>query len=459
MTRKSSRPGIRAVMCTLLAGCLSAGNAAPPESGSNEQNVTFLFYPDVVLPELEDEFIESSSWQISGFAELFYGERIHDDKFEKNASISEARIQVRVEGATEKLSGVIAADFIYDDVTEHTSSNLEKGHGPVDLREANLSFSPLAALDFKAGRQILTWGTGDLLFINDLFPKDFTSFFIGRDPEYLKAPSDAIKLSAFFESVSLDLVYTPRFDADRFVDGSRLSYYNPLLGRIAGRDAVIKADQPSDWFTNDEIALRIYSNLNGLELAGYAYNGYWKSPEGISPSGRPTFPSLSVYGGSIVGQFAGGISNAEFGYYDSREDSSGNNPLVRNSEVRFMVGYKRELWRDTTLGLQYYLEHMLDHDEYKKALPAGIPEADENRHVVTLRLTQLLLNQDLQLGFFSFYSPSDKDGYVRTSATYKLDDKWRVEGGGNFFKGEDDYTMFSQLHDNSNIYTGIRYSY
>jgi len=450
---------MRVVMYTLLTGCLSVGNAAPPGPGANEQPGTPVLNPDVVLPELEEEFVESSSWQISGFGELRYGERIHNDNFEKNESINEARIQVRVEGGTEKISGVIATDFIYDDVTEHTSRNLEQGHGPVDLREANLSFSPLASLDFKAGRQILTWGSGDLLFINDLFPKDFTSFFIGRDPEYLKAPSDAFKLSAFLESVSFDLVYTPRFDADRYVDGSRLSYYNPGLGRIAGRDAVITADKPGDWFTNDEVALRMYSNVSGLELAGYAYNGYWKSPEGIRPSGRPTFPSLSVYGGSIVGQFAGGISNAEFGYYDSREDSSGSNPLVRNSEVRFMLGYKRELWRDMTVGLQYYLEHMLDHDEYKKALPAGIPDADENRHVFTLRLTQLLLNQDLQLGLFSFYSPSDKDGYVRASAKYKLDDKWRVEGGGNFFKGEEDYTMFSQLHDNSNIYTAIRYSY
>ncbi len=59
------------------------------------------------------------------------------------------------------------------------------------------------------GRQILTWGTGDLVFINDLFPKDWVSFFIGRDVEYLKAPSDALKVSAFSSWANLDLVYTP----------------------------------------------------------------------------------------------------------------------------------------------------------------------------------------------------------------------------------------------------------
>ncbi|MFW6031595.1 MAG: hypothetical protein ACOC9T_03300, partial [Myxococcota bacterium] len=32
-------------------------------------------------------------------------------------------------------------------------------------------------------------GTGDLVFLNDLFPKDWRSFLLGRDLDYLKAPS------------------------------------------------------------------------------------------------------------------------------------------------------------------------------------------------------------------------------------------------------------------------------
>ncbi|WP_288372311.1 hypothetical protein [uncultured Marinobacter sp.] len=83
--------------------------------------------------------------------------------------------------------------------------------------------------------------TGDLVFINDLFPKDWVSFFIGRDVEYLKAPSDALKVSAFSSWANLDLVYTPRFDADRFIDGRRLSFFNTGQGRLTGRNAVVLA--------------------------------------------------------------------------------------------------------------------------------------------------------------------------------------------------------------------------
>ncbi|MHC4544612.1 MAG: hypothetical protein ACYSYL_08810, partial [Planctomycetota bacterium] len=67
--------------------------------------------------------------------------------------------------------------------------DLVEEQGDFDLREAYIFTQPLEFMDLKVGRQILTWGTGDLIFINDMFPKDWKSFFIGRDTEYLKAPS------------------------------------------------------------------------------------------------------------------------------------------------------------------------------------------------------------------------------------------------------------------------------
>jgi len=47
---------------------------------------------------------------------------------------------------------------------------------------------------------------------------------------------------------------------------------------------------------------------------------------------------------------------------------------------------------------------------------------DEARHVLTLRLTQMLMNQNLMFSLFSFYSPSDNDAYFRPIITYKITD-------------------------------------
>jgi hypothetical protein len=317
-------------------------------------------------------------------------------------------------------------------------------------------------MDVKAGRQILTWGTGDLLFINDHFPKDWVSFFAGRDVEYLKAPSDAVKVSLFSGAANLDVVYTPQFDADRAISGDRFSYYNDGLGRRAGEDAVVSAVQPDDWFEDAEWAARLYRTVAGTELALYGYGGYWKRPAGQTADGRASHPPLVVYGASVRGTVAAGIANVEVGYYDSRDDRGGDDPSVRNSEMRFLAGYEQDLPAlapDFTVGLQVYLEWMLDYGAYHRRLPANIPCRDEVRHVVTIRLTRQLLQQNLELSLFAYLSPSDRDAYVRPRAAYKVTDRWRTEVGGSLFYGSDNHTFFGQFEDNSSLYAAMRYSY
>jgi hypothetical protein len=315
-------------------------------------------------------------------------------------------------------------------------------------------------MDAKFGRQINTWGVGDLLFVNDLFPKDWNAFFIGRDDEYLKAPSDAAKVALFGDWANLDIVYTPRFDSDRFIDGRRVSYWNSGLGRLAGRDAVVGADKPDETFRDDEWAARIYRTLGGYEAALYAYDGFWKSPAGMDgETGEATFPRLQVCGASVRGPIGRGIASIEGGWHRSGDDLAGDDPLVRNSEARFLAGYEQELMRDLIGGVQYYVESMLDYGAYRRALPEGIPAADEHRQVVTARLTKLLLNQNLRAGLFMYWSPTEKDLYLRPNVNYKLDDHWVAELGGNVFVGEEDYTFFGQFERNSNLYASVRYGF
>jgi len=301
-------------------------------------------------------------------------------------------------------------------------------------------------MDVKFGRQVLTWGTGDLLFINDLFPKDWQSFFIGRDVEYLKAPSDAVKVSFFSDAVNLDVTYTPEFDSDRFISGERLSYWNPLAdgGRFAGADRTLSVERRREFFEEDEIALRLYRNISNYELAFYGYWGYWKSPGGFNETmSAAVFPELYVYGTSLRGTVGKGIGNIEIGYYDSVDDRSGDDFLINNSEMRYLLGYNQEIGMNFTAGVQYYVEQMLDYGSYESALPVGMPTRDEFRHVTSLRLTKLLMNQNLRLSLFTYYCPSDEDVYVRPIANYKASDRLSLELGSNIFFGDDDYTFFN----------------
>lgn len=385
-----------------------------------------------------------------GFYEIRGGYRLQNDKYEKDMSIMENRFQLDLSSYLNWADLKFKGDFIGDLVEEQ---------GDFDLREANLFTRPTDYMDIKVGRQILTWGTGDLVFINDLFPKDWESFFIGRDTEYLKAPSDAAKVSLFGDWANLDVAFTPQFDPDRFIDGRRISYWNSNLGRTAGMDAITHTDKPNDWFGDSEIAARLYKNVSNYELALYGYHGYWKSPGGQNAAmTQAIFPDLNVYGASARGSVGKGIGNLEVGYYDSADDQSEKDPLINNSEMRYLAGYTQEIARDFTMGIQYYLEYMMDYDAYKSNM-AGGPARDRDRHLTTLRLTRLLMNQNLQCSLFTYYSPSDKDVYMRPNVNYKVSDNLAMEIGGNIFFGDYPNTFFGQFRDNTNMYLSMRYSF
>lgn len=404
------------------------------------------------------DFLETT--ELHGFLDLRGGSRLQEDPTQRDSSLLEGRLQLDYGHQFEAVNLQLRGDLIADEITAGEAIDLETGAGIFDLREANLVFSPSYSMDVKIGRQILTWGTGDLLFINDLFPKDWQAFFIGRDEEYLKAPSDALLVSLFPEWATIDLALTPRFDADRYLSGQRISYWNPQLGRIAGRDAVIDADQPDQWFEDYELALRLSKNIEGIELALYGYRGFWKSPLGFNAtSGRAASTRLNSYGGSLRGSLKGGIANLEVGHYDSRADRDGDDPQQANSEMRYLLGYERELAKELTASGQFYLEQLLDYENYLSTLPGGQAARDEYRQVLTLRLTKLLRQQTLTLSLFSYWSPTDEDYYLRPNLKYKLNDNWLLTAGCNLFGGVQPHTFFSQLADNSNLYAGLRYSF
>jgi hypothetical protein len=415
-------------------------------------------------PAGEDSETLQDILNLVGFIELRGGFRIQEDPHEKRATLGELRTEIAMEKfLLDRYTIRLTADLLLDAVDNDRDYAIDGEWRFIDLREAFVAFSPARFADLKIGRQILTWGTGDMVFLNDVFPKDWRATLLGRDIAYLKAPSDAVKLSLFASLASLDLVYVPRFNPDRFITGERISYYNPILGERTGRNAILNPERPDAWFEDHEFHARLSRNIGSAELALFTYRGFWKSPAGIDPMTlRPVFPELSVHGGSIRDPLGDGVAIVEVAYYDSRDDPGGDNPWINNSEVRFLAGYERqlpELAADLTLSVQYYLELMVQYHEYRLMNPPSLPLEDQFRHVLTARLHMLLLEQNLEISLFGYYSPSDEDGYLRPRITYKIDDHWHASMGGNVFLGRDDHTFFNQFAKNSNLYGALRYSF
>ncbi|WDE08477.1 hypothetical protein SG34_031635 [Thalassomonas viridans] len=404
---------------------------------------------DEWLDDWGDEITETSPWHFSGFAEAGYGEFTRDNVTQKQESLAELRAKLEVNYTNESFTFNSETDVLFDEVTGQTEFN---------TRELNFTFSASENTDIVAGRQVITWGKGDYLFLNDLFAKDWQSFFAGRDDAYLKAANDAIRVMHYVGSTSIDLVYSPEFTADDYINGERFSFYSPAnMANIAPNSFAVATTKGA------QTALRLATTHRGVEYAFYGYRGFWTQPVGVqnrgADAGKFYFPRLNSYGASIRTPLAGGLFNAELAVYNSTEDSKGDKPLIANGQIRLLLGYEQELARELTAAVQFYLEHTKHHHELAKNAVYPHSLVDENRQVLTLRLTQLLLRQQLTASLFTFYSPTDQDVYLKSSLSYRYNDHWQLSGGANLFWGKNNHTFFGQHKDNSNLWLRVRYNY
>lgn len=400
--------------------------------------------------------------EINGFLEEAYAPGFgSDDVKHRQYNMGEVRLQLESEYFFD-------GDNILSDWRTSVSARCDLvvdiwdgGRVLTDLRELNAFFTPIDNLDVIIGRQVLTWGTGDLVFLNDLFPKDYVSFFIGRDDEYLKLPNDALRTMYYNDIVNLDFVIIPFFEPNNLPDGNRLSFYDPFIGGIAGRNSEIDIADPSKSAKNFVYTGRAYRNFGSYEVAGYYYRGFDPSPKSFKNEAarQMYYERMDSYGGSVRGPFAWGIANAEVAYYYSPEDRDGNIRTIQNSQMRYLVGYEKDLGYDLRVGFQYYVEQMLDYSHYTGSLMPADRKYRPARHVITNRITKFFANQTVKFTVFTFFSPSDLDAYVRPSLTWKPRDAWALTVGADLLWGRHSWTEFGGVQKNKNIFMRLRYSF
>jgi hypothetical protein len=363
---------------------------------------------------------------------------------------AEERFQLKLEASKEPFKLFIKTDASFDHGDEKARLELREGYA--DYAAKNW--------DLRLGRQIITWGTGDLIFINDVFPKDYEAFFSGRPMEYLKKGIDGLKLGAYPDFASFEFIAIPIFEPNNYPDSKRFFMYDPMPN-VTNRET----RDPATTFKNTEFAMRVYRDIAGFDASIYFYKGFYRKPymipDSLANTTKITFhhPRLSVYGASVQGRAFEGVLSLEAGYYDSRQDRKGNDYTVPNSQTKFLVGYQRQLWEDFTLGVQYFNEYMRDHSEYKNNQPGGLPKDKRLYQLAAVRLTQLLMHQTLKLSFFSFYSASDGDYMLNPEIKYNFSDNIWAAVGANIFGNGERWSQFGQLDKNDNIYLQLRYEF
>jgi len=389
---------------------------------------------------------EDSKTDIHGYLEYRLGGYTQGYDY---ASINEARLQLAFSHRFSDVTNfVFRSDAVHDEVENDSY---------IEVRELYINTSLSESTQAKLGRQIITWGMADFVYVNDLFAKDYLASFIGRDvdSEYSRKPNDALRLTQYWgEDNSLEVVGVARLEPDGIVTSDR---HTPIQENLS---TYPKAEDIGD-FEKPFYALRYLGSILGQEVGLYHYNGYWPTPQGIDLSIPQTYyPKLRTYGASIRGNLAKGIYFAEAAYYDSVEDRDGDNPLIANSQVRWYAGYEQEIFKSMTGSIQYYQEIRLNQTAYEKAQKSINQEVrDKIYQTLTLRFNNYFYKQTFGMTTLLHGSLNEKDAYLRVGLFYKGSDRWMLQGGVNVFRGEDPSTQIGMLEDLSNVYAAVRVNF
>ena len=310
--------------------------------------------------------------------------------------------------------------------------------------------------EIRAGRQMLTWGVADRLFINDVFPKDWTAFFSGQPLEYMKIGSDMAKVSVFGDTWDAEIALIPITQYDVTPQTDRFVVYSmPGVTGTQERDKTI---------SGSEAAIRLHKAFGNVDVALYAFTGFWHQPDkGLSGS-NVIYPRLNSYGFTVQDTLFGGVLSLEGGFYQSVNDTAGTNAFIANSQYRYMVGYEREAMTDVTVGVQAYGEIMGNHSAYfssaSASFTAGLGPAPQSEHrkVGTLNIRALWLNQTLTTSVFNMLVAGG-GRMVNPDIHYAVTDEFSINVGGHVFWGGPDSWMLGMMKYDDNVYVNAKWSF
>ncbi|WP_199608599.1 hypothetical protein [Flocculibacter collagenilyticus] len=390
------------------------------------------------------------------FLALGYGKRINTDS---TRTEQDTLNEIRAGLAWQHINTALFNGVTFNAKVEGLYNGIEKQF-QLDIRELNASLKLTSSIDLSVGRQVLTWGTGDYVFLNDLFKKDWQSFFNGRDDKYLKAANNAIKASFYSSWGNINAVWLPRYESDQGINGDYFSYYSPFAATNTNMHIFIEEPDKPEW------AIRYYKNINRVDFALYGYSGFAKLPTYLqvvhSLSAKNAeltgyVHPLNTYGASAVLSLGSGIIKAEFAYHNYMRDTLGlekshlSDMSLPHDQFRWLVGYTFEPVASVNLGFQLYQEH--NYATYSNS--GEVHEPEFNRTWLTTMLNKAALQDRLKLSLTNFYSLSDKDHYTRLSGEYRVSDSLQITIGANIFGGQEKNTFFHQFKKGSNVYGRI----
>ncbi len=337
-----------------------------------------------------------------------------------------------------------------------------------EVRQASVLYPATRDLDVIAGRQAIDWGPAQYEFVNDHFPKDYRSFFLGRDLEYMRAPADALRLRWFSDYGNLDLIAMPEFEPNRNPEGEVIPVH--FDGELLDQEEVLEktGDKPprrlpSSSPEDGEVHARWSENYGRWEVALYGYRGFMGNPAGFNADGTDNFvyhPEMASGGASLRGPFMGGIAWLETSFDDIRHDEAGESEGLPSDVYNLLVGYEFDHTPTVTYMFQVHWLHNYDSKGLREDIDEeNHPYEKRNRYRLQLATERSYMSDRLTLRARGFAGLQVQDWHLRLEADYEWSDNIRVYAGSLHYDADNEASRFGALQDHDAFYSRLRYSF
>jgi len=359
-----------------------------------------------------------------------------------------------------RISGKAFYDFAYgmkdsETFSDEVLSELEK---EAELREIYLEGSPFGNLDIKLGKQIVSWGVANSLRVVDVLnPTDSREFGM-TDLEDVRLPIAMTKLDYYIGDLKLEAVAVHEIKFNKSAPFG--SDFNPSTQKI---NEVI----PESSAENTEYGLALIGTFSGwdasLHWAQYFDDtAHFKITKVTFIPGLGAVPTLEqrhsrlTMGGATLSIPSGNfIWKAEAAKLQGMEFALVTDKTFSRTDV--LVGSEYSGWSDTSLTLEFGVQHLNDFDVKLEESPDS---QLEDRIATTVSFMQDYINQTLHLSLVGMMiGKSGQDGGLnRMSLEYDVMDAFSVTGGVMLYQpGENAY--FQNLNENDRIFFEVRYSF
>ncbi len=325
-----------------------------------------------------------------------------------------------------------------------------------ELREAYFDYSA-EHWSFRAGRQLIIWGTADGMRITDrISPLDMTEF-LARDYDDIRMPVEALKFSYFRSIFKLELVYIPISKNFILPTNPRNPWAMPIPTVEGVEIELLPDENPEFKIENSEFGGRFSVNLSGLDFSVSALHTFNKMPiitkNIVFPKIvlKPEHHRMTFVGADFSKPIWQFVIRGEFAFDIDRSFATKDIPTVleKHNSINALLGLDWYASSDWMFSTQFSNNTILNYNDNL--------EEKENSMLFTFSVSKSILNNNLKLSDFIYFDLNNSGFFNRFSVDYALTDQIRFLVGYDHFEGDEG--MFSYFNKNSEVWIKAKYSF